>query len=157
MLLRLVILFTVLPLVELWLLIRVGQHIGAGPTVLLVVGTGVVGAALARREGLRVLGRIQAELNAGRLPADRMIDALLVLVAGILLVTPGILTDIVGFILLIAPLRRPVRSFLKKQFRAGLHVTHFDTMHVSFPNDLIDTEARPIHDDDDNRASDRDA
>ena len=148
MLLRLLILLTVVPLIELWLLIEVGQLIGVGYTLLLVVLTGIVGAAMARREGMRVFGHVKVELNAGRLPADGMIDALLILVAGALLVTPGILTDIVGFIFLAAPLRRLVREHLKKRFRAGIRITHIRTPHVSEQDGLIDTEARQVDDDD---------
>jgi UPF0716 protein FxsA len=147
LLLRLLILLTVVPLIELWLLIHVGQLIGVGSTLMLVVLTGIVGAAMARHEGVRVFRRVQSELNAGRLPTDGMIDALLILVAAALLVTPGILTDIVGFVFLIAPLRRLVREYLKKRFRPDVHITHIHPTHVSKQEGLIDTEARPVNDD----------
>jgi UPF0716 protein FxsA len=98
---RLVALFVIVPLVELALLIRLGQWIGLLPTVALVVITGIVGAALARREGLRTFLAMQADLRGGRFPVGRLLDGVLILVAGGLLLTPGILTDILGFALLV--------------------------------------------------------
>jgi UPF0716 protein FxsA len=98
---RLVALFVIVPLVELALLIRIGQSVGLLPTVALVVVTGIVGAALARREGLRTFLAMQADLRGGRFPVGRLLDGVLILVAGGLLLTPGILTDILGFALLV--------------------------------------------------------
>jgi UPF0716 protein FxsA len=98
---RLVALFVIIPLVELVLLIRLGQWIGLLPTVALVVITGVVGAALARREGLRTLFSMKSDLRSGRFPVGRLLDGMLILFAGGLLLTPGILTDILGFALLV--------------------------------------------------------
>ncbi|MCY4442050.1 MAG: FxsA family protein, partial [Deltaproteobacteria bacterium] len=90
---RLLLLFTVVPLVELYLLIEVGSVIGGLNTILLVLGTGALGAFLARLEGLRTLGQIQRNLNQGIVPAEEMVDGVIILVAGLLLITPGILTD----------------------------------------------------------------
>ena len=112
MLLWLSLLFIVVPLVEIILLLRVGAMVGIGPTLLLVVGTGILGAWLARLEGLRTARAIQTELEAGRLPAARLTDAALILAAGLLLLTPGILTDLSGFALLAPPVRAMVRSLL---------------------------------------------
>lgn len=117
MFLRLLLLFTLLPIIELYLLIRVGSVIGAGSTILIVLGTGVLGAWLARREGLRALNRVQAELNAGRLPAEAMVDGLLILIAGLVLLTPGFLTDAMGFTLLAPPTRAIIRRVLMDAFR----------------------------------------
>jgi len=157
MLPRLLILFTVVPLTELWLLVRVGASIGFGPTLLLVLGTGILGASLARREGVRVLGRIQAELDAGHLPADQMIDGLLILVAGALLITPGILTDLVGFALLVPPIRRRIRAYLKRRFQARIRLWSAGPFHVSSQDDFIDVEARPIPDGDESTPHDDEA
>jgi hypothetical protein len=98
---RLLALFVIVPLVELVLLIRLGQWLGLLPTIAFVVITGVIGAALARNEGLRTLGRIQSDLRSGRFPVGRLLDGGLILFAGGLLLTPGILTDIVGLSLLV--------------------------------------------------------
>jgi len=112
----LLILFMAVPIVELALLIRIGRAISVGPTIALVLLTGMVGAALARHQGVRTLGRIQAELAGGRMPTGPMVDGLLILVAGLLLITPGILTDAVGFALLIPPVRRLFRRRLADYF-----------------------------------------
>jgi UPF0716 protein FxsA len=116
MFLYLLILFTAVPIVELALLIRIGRVISVGPTIGLVVLTGMVGATLARHQGIRTLARIQTELAGGRMPTGPMVDGLLILVAGLLLITPGILTDGVGFALLIPPARRRIRRRLADSF-----------------------------------------
>ena len=120
---RLLLLFTQVPLVELYLLIRIGGLIGAGPTILLVLGTGAVGAWLARREGLRSWIAVQRELASGRLPANELLHGLLVVVSGVLLVTPGIFTDAFGLLMLIRPVRtgmiRRVQRRLASRIQAG--------------------------------------
>jgi len=120
---RLLLLFTLVPLVELYLLIRIGGLIGAGPTILLVLGTGAVGAWLARREGLRSWIAVQRELASGRLPANELLHGLLVVVSGVLLVTPGIFTDAFGLLMLIRPVRtgmiRRVQRRLASRIQAG--------------------------------------
>ncbi len=127
MLLRLLVLFTLVPLVELALLVWLAEKAGwgLGWTLCLVVLTGVVGAALARHEGLRCLRRVQEKLAAGELPGDPLLDGLMILLAGALLVTPGVLTDGLGFALLLPPFRRVVKRWLARRFR--------DRVHVSFP------------------------
>ncbi len=122
MLLRLLLLFTLVPLVELALLIVVAQHTSLMFTIALVLVTGVVGAALARYEGLRCWRRVHEEIAAGRLPGDPLIDALMILVAGALLVTPGVLTDLVGFALLAPYFRRLVKNWLKRRFEAHIRI-----------------------------------
>jgi len=102
---RLILLFTAVPLLELALLIWMGNHVGVVPTIALVLTTGVLGAALARHQGLATWGRFHAALGAGRLPEGELIEGLLILVAGALLITPGLLTDTTGFLLLVPPLR----------------------------------------------------
>jgi len=110
MFLRLLLLFTVVPLIELFLLIKIGGVIGVVPTIAIVIGTGVLGAGLARWQGLAVLRRINDDMTAGRLPTDALIDGLLILVAAALLLTPGLLTDTVGFVLLVPASRAVVRK-----------------------------------------------
>lgn len=127
---RLLALFTIVPLVELYILIRVGQLIGALPTVLIVVGTGVLGATLARQQGARVWLEIQQEMQIGRFPADRLIDGLLLLVAGAVLITPGVLTDLLGFAILIPLSRTPIRRWVREKLRrmmdrGDVHFTGF--------------------------------
>ena len=108
---RLLLAFTLVPLAELWLLLRIGSVLGGFWTLALVVITGVAGATLARREGARAWLAVQTELAAGKLPGRELIEALLVLVAGIVLVTPGVLTDFAGLALLV----RPIRSAFVRQ------------------------------------------
>ncbi len=111
MFLWLLLLFVTIPLIELALLIKVAQTIELGPTIALVVVTGVTGAALARRQGFSTWKRIQTDLAAGRMPTSDIVDGLLILVAGVVLITPGIITDLLGFALLIPP----IRGFLKRK------------------------------------------
>ena len=114
---RLLLLFTIVPLVELALLIQIGTWIGTLPTILIVLLTGGLGAFLARQQGSRVWLRIQEELNAGGFPADHLIDGLLLVVAGALLLTPGLITDILGMTALVPVTRTPIREWIKRRLR----------------------------------------
>jgi UPF0716 protein FxsA len=123
-------LFTVVPFVELYLLIGIGREVGAWPTIGMLVVMGMLGGWLARREGRRVMRNWQGAMAQGRLPEDGVLSGALVLVGGVLLVTPGVLTDVVGFLLLIPPTRRwlaaRLRRALERRMAAGtLRVTHF--------------------------------
>ncbi len=113
---KLILIFITIPLIEMLILIKMGELIGFWPTILLVVVTGIVGATLAKMQGFLVLTRIQRELNAGRIPKDEVIEGLLVLVGGIVLLTPGLLTDLCGFALMIPAVRRWVARLLKARF-----------------------------------------
>jgi UPF0716 protein FxsA len=123
MLLRLLLLCTLIPLVEMTLLLVMADLTGWQWTLALVIFTGVVGAWLARRQGRRCWREAHEALRAGQLPADSMLDGVLILIAGVLLVTPGILTDLTGFALLTPPLRRLVRDRIRRRFEARFHVT----------------------------------
>ena len=117
MLFGLFFLFTLVPLVELYLLIRLGTYIGAVDTIAIVIGTGVAGGLLAKSQGLAVFDRMRAELNQGRLPAESLFDGLLILIAGAMLITPGLLTDGLGLLLLIPWSRQAFKSWLKKKIQ----------------------------------------
>ena len=117
MLLRLFLLFTLVPLIELYLLIRLGTSIGGVETIAIVIGTGVAGGLLAKSQGLAVLDRMRAELNQGRLPAESLLDGLLILIAGAMLITPGLLTDGLGLLLLIPWSRQAFKSWLKRKIQ----------------------------------------
>lgn len=123
MLSRLIFIFVAVPLLELVILLRIGQWIGLGPTVALVVTTGVVGASLARQQGVRAFLAVQQELAAGRLPRRSLLDGLSILVGGAFLLTPGVLTDLLGFSLLIPAsrrwLQRLARRRLERRIREG--------------------------------------
>lgn len=100
--------FLLVPLAEIYVLIKVGSVIGAGATILFVVLTAVLGAALVRLEGLSTLQRAQLALQRGEVPAMELVEGMILLVAGALLLTPGFVTDAVGFLCLVPPLRRHV-------------------------------------------------
>lgn len=117
---RLALLFVVVPVIELALLIQIGQLVGLLPTVALVVFTGVTGAWLARAEGLRVFFRFQQELAAGRLPGQSLLDGIAVLVGGAFLLTPGVLTDVVGFSLLLPVSRHWIQRRVRKRLERGI-------------------------------------
>lgn len=112
--LKLLALFTIVPLVELALLIFIGERVGLWPTVGLVFVTGGLGAWLAKREGLRVLREWQASLARGQMPEEGVLGGLLVLVGGVLLITPGVVTDLTGLLLLLPPTRRLVAARVRK-------------------------------------------
>ncbi len=123
MFLRLLLCFTVVPLVELFLLVKLGTVIGIGATVLIVICTGVLGAWLARWQGLGVLRRLTEDVNEGRLPADALIDGLLILIAGAVLLTPGLITDALGFLLLVPQGRAVVRRTLAARLAGRTEVS----------------------------------
>lgn len=114
MLLYLILLFTVLPLVEFSLLWWLAGAMGLPQTILLVLGTGVLGAALAKQQGVMTLWRIREQLEAKQMPTDALFDGALILVAGAVLITPGVLTDAMGFALLIPPVRAMVKRGLRR-------------------------------------------
>lgn len=116
----LLLLFILVPAIELALLIEVGARIGTAATLAIIVMTGVVGAALARQQGLRTIGTIQGDLARGELPAGALVDGAILLAAGALLVTPGILTDAVGFLCLVPFTRNAAKRALKARFERAL-------------------------------------
>ncbi|MCA9262908.1 MAG: FxsA family protein [Planctomycetales bacterium] len=114
----LLLLFIAVPFVELSLLFAIGGQIGALRTFAIIILTGIIGASLAKWQGARTWMSIREELQAHRLPGDSLIDAGMILVAGALLLTPGILTDALGFSLLIPPARAVYRRLLKRWFKS---------------------------------------
>jgi len=113
---RLLFLFIFIPIAELYLLIMVGARIGFLPTLGLIVFTGILGASLARQQGLSTLAKIQSELQSGRPPTDKLIEGAMIVVGGIVLITPGILTDLFGFALMVPSFRKRLAGSLKKSF-----------------------------------------
>jgi UPF0716 protein FxsA len=113
---RLILLFTIVPLVELYILIKIGSHIGGSNTILLVIMTAVLGAWLARLQGLRTLRQIQLSLSQGQIPAEELIDGVLILAGGILLLTPGVLTDLFALVLLFRFTRTHFKRWLRRRF-----------------------------------------
>jgi UPF0716 protein FxsA len=116
----LVLLFILLPAVELALLIRIGTRIGTLPTLALIVATGLLGATLARQQGLGVLRTLQQETAAGRMPAGAVVDGAFILVAAALLVTPGVLTDAVGFACLVPAFREAAKRAMGRRLERAV-------------------------------------
>jgi UPF0716 protein FxsA len=116
MLLKLFLAFTLVPFFELYLLIKIGYYLGAFNTIIVVIVTGILGAYLAKLQGIRTMMRVRESMNRGELPAEEMLDALLIFVAGIVLLTPGFITDLAGFAILIPNTRILFKQWLRKKF-----------------------------------------
>jgi UPF0716 protein FxsA len=119
---KLLLLFVIVPLIEIMLFIEIGSRIGTWMTLLIVAGTAIVGASLAHQEGLKTWWRIQDKLSSGILPDTELLDALLILIAGLALITPGFLTDTIGFLLLYPSTRQALKRWLRRQLSQRLQV-----------------------------------
>lgn len=117
----LVLLFICIPLIEIYLLIQIGAQIGALPTLGLIVLTALIGAFLLRIQGLATLAKIRQSMDQGELPAGSLIEGLILLIAGVLLLTPGFFTDTLGFVCLIPQAR---------QWLVRALIQHFFVLHV---------------------------
>jgi len=120
---RLLILFIGLPALEIYTLVKADEIIGLTATVMLVLATGIAGAYLAKSQGLAILNALQSEMQQGRLPSTQLLDGFLVLIGGILLLTPGFWTDSLGFVLLLPngrqQLSRLLRRWLEQKIERG--------------------------------------
>ena len=123
MLVRLTLLFVLVPLIELAILVYLGTIIGTLYTVLIVVLTGLLGAILTRSQGLAILSRIRINVRRGILPANELFDGALILIGGLLLLTPGIITDILGLAVLVPHTRhiiqKLIRSLIYRRIQRG--------------------------------------
>jgi len=111
-------LLTVIPLIELTLLLTLGKFTSVTFTLAFVILTGIFGAVLLRYQGLFAWRNVQRDLREGRMPTDSLLDGLMIVIAAVLLITPGVLTDLVGITLLIPPCRRFYRLLLARWFKA---------------------------------------
>ena len=130
MLLKLFLCFTLIPVIELYLLIKVGSVIGGFNTILLVILTGFAGAWLARMEGMHTMIKVRTNLQQGLVPAEDLLDALIIFIAGLVLITPGLMTDIFGLMLLWPVTRNRFKRFLRRKFdemqaRGNINITRF--------------------------------
>ncbi|MBT4485360.1 MAG: FxsA family protein [Candidatus Latescibacteria bacterium] len=121
MIAKLLLLFIMVPLVELFLLIEIGSQIGTISTLTIIVLTGILGAFLARRQGIGVLIQIRTEIANGRLPATQLADGIIILLAGAVLITPGVLTDALGFLCLIPASRKIIKKMLWRWLESAIH------------------------------------
>ena len=124
MFLKLFLAFTLVPFIEIYLLIKIGGQIGAFNTILIVILTGLLGASLARLEGIKTMTKVRDNLNRGDLPAEEMLDAMLIFVAGVVLLTPGFITDLTGLALLVPKLRYWFKRWLRHKFDEWLDKTN---------------------------------
>jgi len=118
-------LFIGIPIAEIYLLIYLASKIGFGMTLAIVIVTGIIGVTCVKHQGRRVLGRLNEDLQGGRMPAGAITEGVLLLAAGLLLITPGIITDTVGFLLLISPFRRLVAWGLGKHFAKKIRFVQY--------------------------------
>jgi len=130
MLFRLFLFFTLIPMAELYILIHIGGIIGGLNTIILVIITGFIGAYLARMEGLNTMIKVRRNLDQGHMPAEELLDAFIILVAGLVLITPGLLTDTAGLLLLWPHTRNKFKRFLRKKFdemaaNGSINITRF--------------------------------
>jgi len=134
-------LFVVVSLVEIYLFVLVGQAIGALNTIGLVIVISLTGAWLTKREGLGVLSRLRAQVDAGRMPTNELIDGVLILAGGIMLVVPGFITDACGLLLLFPPTRAVVRRFVRRRIQVRVlppMSPYGGTRPYDGPDDVID-------------------
>ena len=143
---RLLVLFVFVPLVEFYILFQLATWTDFRTTVALVIVTGVLGAWLAKRQGLSTLLKIQRDLSEGRLPGQAMMDGAMILVAGALLLTPGILTDLFGFSLLMPPCRSCYRKLLLRARWTVQFQVHRPGPSPPHDPSVVDGESSPISD-----------
>ena len=111
----LLLLFTLLPMTELVLLIKIGRHIGLLNAILIVIATGIFGASLARWQGLTVIREVQNQLSVGIMPKEEILDGIIILAGGLLLLTPGLITDFIGLVAIIPITRKWIKYLVKKK------------------------------------------
>lgn len=117
----LILFIIVVPAAEIAMLMTAGQVFGVWPTILLILSTGIIGAYLAKKQGLATLYQLQRQLQSGQVPGDALLDGICILVGGTLLLTPGFITDIFGFLLLIPATRWMFKNLMKKWFNNWIH------------------------------------
>lgn len=134
------------PLLELYLLIKLGTIIGALPTVGVVIGTAVLGLWLMRLQGLKNYQRVQHSLLRGEMPAVELLESAIIFMGGMLLLVPGLVTDVIGLLFLSPPLRRILLHALLRRMNAR-QSTHAKQLH----SEIYEGEYRPLPKDDDGR------
>jgi UPF0716 protein FxsA len=110
-----------IPALDLGLLLLIGKTIGVWATIVLIISTGIIGAYLAKKEGLQTIRRVQEQLNNGEIPGEAVIDGICILIGGVLLLTPGFITDLTGFLLLFPPSRKPLKFLIIKTWQRKIN------------------------------------
>jgi len=122
---KLLLLFIIVPVVELYVLIEIGRKIGTWSTIGIIILTGILGAYLVKSQGFLILRKIQNDLNEAILPGDSLIQGAIILAGGILLITPGFITDTIGFVFLIPVGREVVKKYLLKWLKGKIREGNF--------------------------------
>lgn len=122
---KLLLLFIIVPIVEIYVLIEIGRKIGTWSTIGIIILTGILGAYLVKSQGFLILRKIQNDLNEGILPGDSLIQGAIILAGGILLITPGFITDTIGFVFLIPTGREVVKKYLLKWLKGKIKEGNF--------------------------------
>lgn len=144
MLALLAVLFLVVPIAELAVIVQAAGAFGVGPTLFVLVAVSVFGAWLVKREGIGIWRRVQRQIGAGQVPGKELVDAFLVLFAGVLLLTPGFITDAFGILLLLPPVRALVRVALLRRFTRRA-VVRVESYRFGGPVHDVDGHAAPDH------------
>lgn len=143
---RLLALFVIVPAIELYLLIQLGTLIGALETFGIILITGLIGSYMAKSQGLSVWKRLQTRLSTGAVPGQELMDAVIILISGALLITPGVLTDIVGLLGLFPVTRKMIRTYVKERFATSISTggIRFQAFSTPYPNNGFQTsQERP--------------
>jgi UPF0716 protein FxsA len=140
---RLLLLFLLVPAVELVILIEIGSRFGTIPTLLLLFATGLAGAFVAWRQGLGALNAARSEMQRGELPTGPLIDGVLILIAAAFLLTPGVLTDVLGFLLLIGAVRKRIRSAVLKRIQRSIDDRRIRVYAAGFGSSPVGTGMNP--------------
>ena len=114
-------LIILIPALDIGLLLISGKAIGVWPTIALIILTGILGAYLAKREGLQTIRKVQEQLSYGQLPGDALLDGICILIGGTMLLTPGFITDVTGFLFLFPPTRKPIKYFILKMWQRKIN------------------------------------
>lgn len=122
--------FIVVPMIDVVVLVSIGRHIGFWQTITIVIVSGLAGGWLMKTQGLAVWRQMQRQWGEGEMPADAMMDAVIILIAGGMLTAPGFITDILGLILMLPPVRAPIRRYMKRKFE--------NWMTTQFEMDLVE-------------------
>lgn len=117
---KLLLIFILVPFIELVIILGVGKYIGIGYTILSIVVLSATGVIIAKKQGLNVLQKIKAELDQGRMPGEELLDGLLILVGSVLLITPGLLTDLLAFFFLLPVTRKIFKGFLRRKLESWI-------------------------------------
>ena len=117
----LILLFILIPAAEIAVLLLSGNTIGVWPTVALLIATGVLGSYLAKKQGMDTLRKVQEQLQYGRMPGDEILDGICILLGGVLLLSPGFLSDIFGLLLLLPPSRAALKPIILKMLKKWMN------------------------------------